>query len=104
MIKFSFLSNKQRQRSHRFQLRHHNVIAFYLFNSWAIVEIFICLIVLLCHQNEYADNFINGLCTKPDCGHFITKALYSRLVIAIFLFLGNFTVSVSMSLYVLSID
>lgn len=104
MIKSSFLSKKRQQRPHRFQLRHHSVIVFHLFSLWAVVEMLICLIVLLCHQNEYAENFLNGLCTKSDCGHFITKALCSRLVIAIFAFLGNVTVSVPMNLFILNID
>lgn len=104
MIKSSFLSKKRQQRPHRFQLRHHSVIVFHLFSLWAVVEMLICLIVLLCHQNEYAENFLNGLCTKSDCGQFITKALFSRLVIAIFAFLGNVTVSVPMNLFILNID
>lgn len=102
--KLNNLFNKH--QSYRFQLRHHNVIAFYLLNSWAIFEICICSFVLLCHKNEYARNFLNELCSEsePDCGHFITKALYSRLVIAIFLLFGNFTVSISMDLHILNIN
>lgn len=78
-----------------FPMSNHNIVAYYAIWLWCLLEIGVCATVLIKAEHEYTENFLYELCPTEDktCGHYIPKALWTRLVVAALMLVGNVTVS-----------